>query len=118
MNMSPYRLSMDCPWTLPKVARPAGLAHAGDERSESRACTRDCQAWPTRQRRVGAPGRSRTCDPRLRRPPVLGPPARSAGDRGLNKDWHAGIGYDYAGYVPGVATNRQHLEAGRTLGFL
>src|SRR5688572_6284900 len=26
--MSPYRLSMDCPWTLRKVARPAGLEPA------------------------------------------------------------------------------------------
>jgi hypothetical protein len=25
VNMSPYRLSMDCPWTLRKVARPAHL---------------------------------------------------------------------------------------------
>src|ERR671912_1450636 len=26
--MSPYRLSMDCPWTLRKVARPAGFEPA------------------------------------------------------------------------------------------
>ena len=25
MNMSPYRLSMDCPWTLQKLARPPRL---------------------------------------------------------------------------------------------
>ena len=28
MNLSRYRLSMDCPWTLRKVARPAGLEPA------------------------------------------------------------------------------------------
>ena len=29
MNMSPYRLSMDCPWRIPqKLARPAGLEPA------------------------------------------------------------------------------------------
>jgi hypothetical protein len=28
VNMSPYRLSMDCPWRIQKVARPAGLEPA------------------------------------------------------------------------------------------
>ena len=28
MNMSLYRLSMDCPWPLRKVARPAGFEPA------------------------------------------------------------------------------------------
>ena len=28
MNLSPYRLSMDCPWSLRKLARPAGLEPA------------------------------------------------------------------------------------------
>jgi hypothetical protein len=50
VNMSPYRLSMDCPWTLRKVARPAGLEPAtpGLEgrcsiRTELRAQTADDQ---------------------------------------------------------------------------
>ena len=101
MNMSPYRLSMDCPWRIEKLARPArlrsiessrtsarqkhparptnyqGRAPAGfgtvrDERSESRRFPRTGgRDQPAEQ--VGAPGRTRTCGPRLRRP-VLYPP--------------------------------------------
>ena len=32
MNMSPYRLSMNCPRKIKKLARPAGLGTAGDAR--------------------------------------------------------------------------------------
>jgi hypothetical protein len=28
VNMSPYRLSMDCPWRIEKLARPAGFEPA------------------------------------------------------------------------------------------
>src|SRR5687768_8952650 len=51
-----------------EVARRAGLGPAGDERSESPRFPEDCRGAAKRAKRVGAPGRTRTCDPRLRRP--------------------------------------------------
>ena len=63
----PDRVSHLCHTDLQKVARPAGLGTARDERSESRRFPKTggrCQ----RAQGAGAPGRTRTCDPRLRRP--------------------------------------------------
>src|SRR5262245_27511041 len=51
------------------LARPAGLGTARDERSESRRFPDGLAGvvFP-REARENAPGRTRTCDPRLRRP--------------------------------------------------
>ncbi len=69
---SRYRLSVICQSDLRNVARPAGLGTARDERRESRHFPRTGERDQIAQR-AGAPGRTRTCDPRLRRP-VLYPP--------------------------------------------
>ena len=62
---SRYRLSVMCQSDLQNVARPAGLGTARDEQRESRRFPR---MGGRRQlaKRVGAPGRTRTCAPRLR----------------------------------------------------
>jgi integrase len=43
------RLSMDCPWTLRKVARPAGLVHARTERREVGRELRACRGETARE---------------------------------------------------------------------
>ena len=56
-----------CHTALRKMARPAGLGTARGERRESRRFPRTGGGRQFAQR-AGAPGRTRTCDPRLRRP--------------------------------------------------
>jgi hypothetical protein len=51
VNMSPYRLSKDCPWRIEKVARPAGLVPGRDERLRVAPCLRTAAAQPTREAR-------------------------------------------------------------------
>ena len=62
--------------------------------------TPSCQAWPTRLRRVGAPGRARTCDPRLRRPMLY--PTELRARRSIVAE-HCGVGLLNVGGDEGVA---------------
>jgi hypothetical protein len=56
-----------CHTALRNMARPAGLEHVLAEHREARHVLESAGPRPTRNERVGAPGRARTCDPRLRR---------------------------------------------------
>ena len=60
-------MSAKCQPRIRNVARPAGLGTARDERKRVAALPKECGAQPLAKAR-SAPGRTRTCDPRLRRP--------------------------------------------------
>jgi hypothetical protein len=67
-------------WTLAlcprELARPAGLGTARGKRSAARRFPRTAGGDHVAERR-GAPGRTRTCDPRLRRPMLYPPELRA-----------------------------------------